>query len=421
MKRRRKAKSHHKTDKPTSRKNTQISRPTRLRLLLIFMAICAAVSVVALVQRLFVVDQTGLNGPDPPGQDQSSKRRLPPFVSEDPEFRPVEAATEKLVREATDAAGRLVDRFPENPESIDVLARLQARFGNSAEAVGAWERCLQLDPSYLAAYYGMGSAAVGKEHFGQAADCFRKALELDPASPRAPIDLANALMNLGKLHEVVAVLEKSTNRNRGSMPPFLLLGQAYHQLKQYEKAKTSFEAAVQIAPDYPGAYYGLALACARLGHKDEARKHRETFSKLEALDREQRTRADTAPDDRLSVRHSLAQTYTDAGRVYASHDDAFEAELSWRKAAALDESNTACREDLAALYERTGREPEALLLCEELVKIHPANADYCLNVGLLNARLSQFAAADAAVRRAIELDPENPRYREVHELIKKAE
>lgn len=421
MKRRRKAKSHGKTGKPAGRNDTQISRPTPRRVPRMLLAILAVGIVVAVVRLFFLGDQAERRGPNPPGRDLLSQRLAPPFVSGDPEFRPVEATTEELVREATRAARRLEERFPDDPASIDLLARLHTRFGASAEAVGAWERCLQLDPGYTAAYYGMGSAAVGQQQYDKAADCFRKAMELDPASSRAPTELAHALMNLGKLPEVVAVLEKSTDRDRRSMPPFLLLGQAYHQLEQYEKAKTNFEIAIEIAPDYPGAHYGLALACTRLGRKDEARKHRETFSKLEAEHRQERTGTDAAPDDQISVRQSLAQTYTDAGRIYASHDDAPEAELLWRKAAALDGGATACREDLAALYEQTGREQETLALCQELMEIAPANAEYRLNVGLLNARLGRFAAARSAARRAIELDPENSRYREAYELIKKGE
>jgi Flp pilus assembly protein TadD len=133
------------------------------------------------------------------------------------------------------------------------------------------------------------------------------------------------------------------------------------------------------------------------------------------------TQADSEPDDELAVRQSLAQSYTDAGRRFADHGASPEAERLWRKAAALDSENEACRQDLAALYERTDREQEALLVCEELVKIQPENPDYSLSLGLLNARLGRFATARSAVRRAIELNPASARYREVYEMIEKGE
>jgi len=419
MRRRRKAKSHDKRDQPASRSDSESARSTRPWVLGILMAICAALGGIALVQRSLVRDPMGQPEVSRPGQGESPEREMPPFAPQDPAFRPIETTAQELIGEAVRAARRLVERFPDDPASIDVLARLQHHFGNSAEAIDAWKRCLRLDPSFVDAYYGIGSAATSRQQYDQAAQCYRRAMALDPASPKAPIDLAYALMSQGKLTEVVAVLEESTGGGLRSMPAFLLLGQAYHQLKQYEKAKQSFETAVRIAPDYPSAHYGLAMACARLGQKDQAEKHREEFRRLEALDREGRTRADTAPDDQLSVRERLAQAYTDAGRAYARHGDDGEAEAPWRRAAALDEGNTACREDLAALYERSHREQESLLVCRELVEIDPNNADYSLNVGLLSARLGRFAAARSAVERAMELDPRNPRYREAYELIQR--
>lgn len=417
MRRRRKAKSHDRKNQPASRNGSRRTWSANPRVLGILIAICAALGGIALVQRSLVRDPIEHPEVSPPWQGQSPSGEMPPFAPRDPSFRPTETTSQELIGEAVRAAHRLVDRFPDDPASLDVLARLQHYFGNSAEAIDAWKQCLRLDPSFVDAYYGIGSAATNRQQYDQAAECYRRALALDPASPKAPIDLAYALMSQGDLREVVAVLEESIGGGLRSMPAFLLLGQAYHQLKQYEKAKKSFETAVRIAPEYPSAHYGLAMACARLGQKDQAGKHREEFRRLEAEDREGRTRADTTVDDQLSVRQRLAQAYTDAGRAYARRGNGREAEEPWRRAAALDAENTACREELAGFYERSHREQESLFVCRELVEIDPNNADYSLNVGLLSARLGQFAAACSAVERAMELDPRDPRYREAYELI----
>ncbi len=370
----------------------------------------------------FVARRTVEPGPRPQGEAASAGRQLAPFAADDPAFRPIEASSPELIEEAIADARRLADRYPDDPASIDGSARLQHHFGNSAEAVAAWERCLELDTGFVAAYQGIGSAALSREQFDRAAWCFRKVMELDPNSPRAPIDLAYALMGQGKLDDVVAVLEKATQAGLRSMPAFLLLGQAHQQRKEYEKAKTCFERAVQIAPEYPSAHYGLAMACARLGQREAARNHREQFRKLEAADREGRTRADAVRlEDQLSTRERLARAYADAGRNCARHGDEPEAEKLWRRAAALDGKNVACREALAALYEGSGREEESLHVCRELVQIDPNNGDYALNVGLLSARLGRFAAARSAVERAIELDPQNRRYREAYQLIRRGD
>ncbi|MFH1920893.1 MAG: tetratricopeptide repeat protein [Planctomycetota bacterium] len=299
-----------------------------------------------------------------------------------------------------------------------MMARVHHRFGNSTAAVSCWQSCLALDPGFFSAYDRMGLVAIEKQEYEKAAALLRKALELDPASSEASTHLAYALMNLGKIEEVIAVLERTVEHNTRSMPSFLLLGQAYLQLREYRKAKKSFEAAAELAPDYANVYYGLARACAKLGQKEEAREYREKFNKLGAGDLKERIDQDKAFDDLLSVRQSVAQTHTDAGRMHARHGNLRIAEQLWRRAAALDPRNTACRVELASLYERNDKEREALDICEQLRKIEPENADHCLNVGLLNARLNRFDAALSAMERAIELDPHNPRYQQVYELIK---
>lgn len=401
--------------------------------------ICCLVGGGILVQRSGILGLLGQPGRSGGHRDRSSQSTLPPFVSSDPAFRPVEVSSQELIRGATDEVRRLAERFPNDPAAMDGLARFQYHFGNSAEAVDAWQRCLKLDATFVSAHEGLGQVAAARDDYKEAADHFRKAIELSSGSPRTPIDLAHALMNQGKFREVIALLEGENgtgpvgrNGSEGtshqptpplpssrSMPRFLLLGQAYQQLGRHEKAKQNFETAVELAPDYPSGHYGLAMTCAELGLKDEAKKHLEAFRRLEAADRQSRTRAETQADDELSVRRTLAQACTDAGRVWARHHQEEEAEVLWRKAAALDAEQIACREDLAAFYEQNDREEESLLVCQELLKIAPANADYALNVGLLSARLNRLADARAAVQRAIELDPRNPRYHEVYRMIEK--
>ncbi len=395
----------------------RVTRPRRW-LLVVGTILCAGAA------GLFVAGpfrRTNERGPDAPPhpKEQQSGEDYPPLPSLYSFPEPAQATIEVLTEEATRVAVHLVACFPNSLDAHDLAARVYYRFGNSAEAVRLWERCLELNPGFISAYNGMGLAAVDKQQYEKGAALLRKALQLDPASIEASTHLANALMNLGKLEEVVAVLETAVEYNPRSMPSFVLLGQAYLQLKQYQKAKQSFQAAAEITPDYKNTYYGLARACAKLGQEAEAREYREKYKKLGAEDLKQRIDGGKAFDDLLSVRRSVAQTHTDAGRIHARQGNLRIAERLWQRAADLDPNSTLCRMELASLYERNGQEREALEVCEQLREIDPENADYCLNVGLLSARLGRFDAALSAITRAIELDPDNPRYRQAYEVIRK--
>ena len=91
---------------------------------------------------------------------------------------------------------------------------------------------------------------------------------------------------------------------------------------------------------------------------------------------------------------------------------------AWRKAAVLAPENLPARYQLLHLYEEQRRDHEALDICEHLCRIGPERPDHWLFVGLLYHRFGRFDAADEALRRAVRLDPENPKYARAYEMVK---
>jgi tetratricopeptide (TPR) repeat protein len=116
------------------------------------------------------------------------------------------------------------------------------------------------------------------------------------------------------------------------MPCFLLLGQAYLQLKDYAKAKPCFEAAVRMAPDFANAHYGLATACTRLGQQQEAQAHTKRFQEAEKSRLTHQIEDGKQRDDAASVRKSVAEAHAAAAAVYSAHGNASEAERHRREA-----------------------------------------------------------------------------------------
>lgn len=387
-------------------------------LLLVAVAACAVV-VGAFAARLFW--HTGARKEAWRRQEESLGAREDSFP--EPAFSPT-ATTEDLKHEAVRVASELVEGHPNCAHSLAVMAGVQSDLGNSAEAVKYWERCVQLDPNLVEAYCNMGVVARDRGDYGKAADLFRQAWASDPRDLRVPVLLGDVLMKGRKIEEAIEVLEKHLEqRTQQGLPTsaevVVTLAHAYLQVHEYRKAEWAFETAIQVAPTDKRAHYGLARACARLGQKEKARQHMETFKRLAKDQLSDRTGQVRAFDDLVSTRELVARAHLGAGRAYLKHGNIAKAERIWRKAAVLDPKNIECRTALASLYEQNNREREALQVCEQLRKIDPQNADYWLNVGLLSARLDRLDAALAAVEQAIRLDPGNPRYREAYELIKK--
>ena len=299
---------------------------------------------------------------------------------------PVPTTPEALFEEATRFVDVLTRTYPNVPDALEVKARFLEWLGKSKEAVACWERALQLDPSYAYAHFGLGSVAAKNEDYATAAERLRRAVELNPGYFPARLALGDALLALRRPKDVIDLLEEYSRRDPRSQG-FFLLGQAYAQLQQYEKAKENLEAAVRKYPEYGEAYYRLSTVCARLGQQDQARKYLERSRKLKAAQRENERVARKQYDDLETARTRVAETYTNAARIYMADGKPRAAERLWHRAADLDAKNVECRQGLAWLCRQEGRIAETIALLEQLAKIDTQNPSYRPEIERLRATL----------------------------------
>ena len=310
-----------------------------------------------------------------------------------------------LFLEANDVANRLVQRFPESPRALGVMALAHSLFGAPDDAIQLWERCIERDPDYSEAYFEVGSLAQGSGDHAKAVEHFQKAAQLDPGSSVLPIETARALMDLGKLEQAAAVLEKNLQVHPKSMPSFAILGQVCVQLKRYQKARTYLEEAVRMGPEYTNAYYGLVTACAKLGDREKSAQYAEKFKALKARDELAHRDQLKAHDNLAAVSGNVARVCAAAGKVYIEHGEIPSAEEHLLRGIQLDPAGVECRQIQAWLYERVGRVEEATAVLEKLGETNPDDPSVCLSIGAFFGRLGQFEAAEEAFMNAVRLTP----------------
>jgi len=314
-----------------------------------------------------------------------------------------------LVNEAIEVARDLVKRFPEDPDALNVMAWVHFRFGGSDEALAYWQKCLELNPGFVDAYFSMASAARDRGDHEQAAEYFRKAWELDPAWPSLAEHLAEALMNLGRLDDAAEVLEQNVKVHPGAMRSSVLLGDIYAQLGEYEKAKQRYEAAIRIFPGSASAYYGAASACIALGEIDQSKEFLEKFNALKASEERAHRNAVQAHDGVFPVRFGVAEVYVAAGRVCLVHQDPQTAEQYFRRGAEVYPKHPECSDLLASLYDRQGRTDEAIAALRRWEENDPENQQVYFRLGALYARLGDFKDAEEAFLGAIRVAPQEAR------------
>ena len=310
-------------------------------------------------------------------------------------------------QEAAETARRLVERFPGDPRALNVMAWMHERFAEPDEAMKCWEQCAEMSPHGGGDYYvRMGCVAIETEQYERALALFREA----QARGAHPFDvqsgLAEALLNLGRTEQAVAALERNLTGDLRALPGYVLLGQAYLQLEEYEKAKKNFEHVIQQAPTYSHAYYGLVRACSRLGEKQKCAEYLEKFNTLKRAETvERKTKLGMMRHEDEAVQE-LTTVHRLAAGVYEEHGDLREAEKHLARAATVNPADTKSREALVLLYRQQNRLPEALAPIQELRQIEPENLDYARGAATLFARLNRFDAAEEAFQQVLVLSPE---------------
>jgi tetratricopeptide (TPR) repeat protein len=314
---------------------------------------------------------------------------------------------EALKKEAIDIAVQLTKDFPGDVRAIFLLGDIYKSLGSSAKAAECWEKCLEINPNYADAYHNLGRIAFQKAKYEKAVELWRKAVGINPELPGIYNSLGSALMCLGKTREAVKAFQKDIEISGQSIHSQFMLGEQYQLLEEYENAKKCYETVIKIKPDYTSAYHGLATVCERLGENDKSRDFMEKFKKLKLLEMKALKERDSAFNDLVSVRQTVAEAHTDVGRLYYSRRNPAKAEKLLQRAAALDPKQSKCRVLLASMYEQGQRLAEALECYKQISHIKPDNVNCHGNIGVISFQLKRYYDADKAFRKVIELEPNN--------------
>ena len=329
-----------------------------------------------------------------------------------------EAASDLDLRNETfDVARLLVSDFPRSADPLGLMGTVQNQFGNSAEAEVWWWKCLELDPKRVDIYEVLAVAYLRKGEYERVAELLDRAQSVDVDLPGVHLRYAEALLELGRLDEALAMIQEEMKLSTEVTENYMVMGRIRMQRREYALAVEAYAEAARRRPSASKPYYGLATASARLGRGEESREYMATFQRLRAVEDDASTSRRRTTDKMRPVAQILVEVLVDAGRVYEAHGRHDRAEVSWRRAAELDPANTASRIQLVNRYRSTERRWEAVEVCAELRKIDPGNARYHYVAGLTLAELGQFDAAREALRQAAELSPGDEKMQNAYQRL----
>lgn len=169
-----------------------------------------------------------------------------------------------------------------NPEAFDHYLRARGflyRFSknNLTIALQLFEKAIELDPRYAAAYAGLGEAYAYLYQYLERRDTWLdKAIEAslkaqiyDPTLSEAYAALSVAYFNKKSLDEAITAGKKAIELDSNNHIAYWILGRIYHNMDMDSESIDLFRRAIAINPDFYIAYSDLRLAYDRAGNKEK--------------------------------------------------------------------------------------------------------------------------------------------------------
>ncbi len=121
------------------------------------------------------------------------------------------------------------------------------------------------DWEFAETYFAKGNQLHGEGKLEEAILAFQKCLELQPTYLPARFNLGVTLGDLERYEEAVMELEKVVANEVGHAEALNSLGFVYSKQRQLEQAVTYYERAVQVQPKFAKAHHNLGMTLLQLG------------------------------------------------------------------------------------------------------------------------------------------------------------
>lgn len=182
---------------------------------------------------------------------------------------------------AEESLRRCLKLNPDFDQAMSALARALHQQNKDDEARQWVDKALQVNPKNLKAWYQKGWMNLGSNP--QAAiDAFEKALEIQPSFAMAHRDLGIVLLQQQRFPEAADHLEKAAEFGLGQPRLYNSLGIAYSQSGRYSAAVGVYKKALAMEPGYAEAHLNLSYAYQKMKRPVEAQTEYQTACKLDA-------------------------------------------------------------------------------------------------------------------------------------------
>ena len=240
-------------------------------------------------------------------------------------------------------------------------------------------------------------------------------------------ELGAALLAHGLAAASLPYLARSAAMTPGVASPYYNLGTAYFRQRSLEKARASFEKALQLDPSYPEAHNSFGVLLARVGKHDEAIVHfqaavdaRAGYTKAVGNLATAYVRTGKAAEAIAVLKAAIDSNPRDPGPrnrlglLHARRGNLDQAQARFREALRVVPGDPDTLTNLALLDAQRGNTPEAIARLVDLLRAQPDFDRAYLSLARIHLQANDIAKAREMLEGLIE---SNPRHREARRMI----
>ncbi|MEO0987894.1 MAG: tetratricopeptide repeat protein [Cyanobacteria bacterium J06639_14] len=304
----------------------------------------------------------------------------------------------------------------------------RAHLGEHTAAIAAYDQAVAIQPEEPEHWLQQGWLLEQTGNFAAASLSYGRAVELVPNSSRGLVGQCHTLNQQAQYEQALAACEQAIAGDGDWWP--LGAAQAWHGrahamagLGEYESALGAIDRALGIRPAYWEARSDQAVILWYLGEYDRARRTAlqvihgkeivevdpETatdaaiaaveIAAVEAEAVEAEVETEVGPNDAI-----IANTWATLGRIYRSQGRNDKAIEAYDQAIALGHQSSDTWSNLSAALWKEGRYTEALTASRRAILLDNQSVQAWQNQGAALARLGDYEAAQFSYEQALELD-----------------
>ena len=167
------------------------------------------------------------------------------------------------------AAKAFLKNYPNVLIAHNLLGVALEGLGKFAEAAECYRKTLQIEPRVAEIHFNLGAALANLGRTDEAIASYRRAIQFKPNLAVAHFNLGLTLQTQGKLDEAIAGYRKATSLEPGFFDAYGSMGTALQAQGKLDEAISAYRKSLAIQPN-PLTHFNLATALRDLGNLDEA-------------------------------------------------------------------------------------------------------------------------------------------------------